>query len=95
MFITKNIEIIFEVNIVICHSQHFAVSQFPFLIFLAPACILQIALRTSLQKNKYLVNKKAYCEEKKIILKGFKKQSVIKQSPSFPSFSEAAPGGVL
>ena len=66
-------------------------SQFPFLVFLATSWHKKskIALRTSLRKKIYLV-KKTYCIKNDYHCKGLKsfiKQPVIKQSPSFASFS--------
>ena len=72
-------EIIFEINLLICHSKLFAVLYSPFWYFLR---------HPDIQKQK--LGCKWVCKTKKwltIILMNFLKQPVIKQSPTFLSFS--------
>ena len=72
----QTIEIIFKINIVICYSWLFPVPYF-LLIFLASFWKAKTGLRMSLRKEKWLI----------IILKDLIKQPVIKQIPTFLSFS--------
>ena len=89
-FITKRLKLSFaNCNIVICHPQQLPAPSFPFGNFLRYLDIKKGKLRRerACEKKNILVTKKPIQEKMIIILKGFIKQPVIRQSATLPSFS--------
>ena len=83
-----NIDISFEINIVICHSQKFAVPNFRFWYFLRHPDIKDWKMRCqyACEINKYIVNEKTYRRKNNYHFERLYKATCYKMSNFSPIF---------